>query len=143
MITANFGTVICATLRTEDLLEAFADELEYQCDRNKGLTGNIARRKLVTEARRINPENEDASYLVNEGLYDALNEFAPPYSHFGSLEGDGADFGYWTSEDFWDELPRVENGDEAKELGEDSIFVNDHGNVTLYGGNGKEIWSIV
>ena len=143
MLHAQFGTVIHATLRTEDLLEAFADELEYQCNRNKGINGNVARRKLVAEARRVDPESETADSLVNEELIDALEEFAPPYSYFGATEGDGSDFGYWPSMVSIEELPRVECGDDAKELGEDAVFVNDHGNVTVYGGDGKEIWSIV
>ena len=142
MLHADFGTVIHATLRTEDLLDAFAGELEYQCDRNKGMTGNGARRELVKNARRVNPETEDAEYTVND-LFDSLDEFAPAYSYFGSVEGDGSDFGFWPSMDCVEELPRVECGDDAKELGEDSVSVNDHGNVTLYGGDGKEIWSIV
>jgi hypothetical protein len=149
---ASFGSVSTGTLRTEDLLSAFASELDYQLKRQPKSFKRGAMRKLINEANRIDPDSDDASDLVNE-LQDALSEFAPPYGYFGTLEGDGADFGFWLSSDvvrnFRDdgglvvddlsELPRGVRGEVMQ--------VSDHGNVTLYvvGSRGKvrEVWGVV
>lgn len=85
--------------------------------------------------------DEACEYL--EKLYDLMNENAPAYSYFGSHEGNSSDVGFWPNREEIDELPSVESGEEAKELGEDCRQVNDHGNLTVWGGDGKEIWSIV
>lgn len=142
---AELGTVSHGTLRTEDLLSSFADELEYQLSRNKRKRGidRKALRKLIREARKIDPESEQAYFLLNEEMFDALEQFAGPYRYFGAIEGDGADFGFWPSREAIEELPTVENGDEAKALGEDAKSVNDHGNVTVYGGDGSIILELV
>lgn len=106
------GTVIAGTLRDEDLLEVFASELETVCRlRQKHLrlrtplgiayddwSRVIAHKKLIFDARALTDESvEDidmASEIVNE-LMDALSEYAPEGMYFGTLEGDGADFGWW------------------------------------------------
>jgi len=101
------GTVIAGTLRSEDLLNAFAGELETLVKHEQkalrlktplGIaygdwTGIIARKRLIFDARNLQDESI-ASEIVNE-LQDALNEYAPDGMYFGTLEGDGADFGWW------------------------------------------------
>ena len=42
---------------------------------------------------------ETVSYIINEDLFNALNELAPPNHYFGSHFGDSSDFGFWLSED--------------------------------------------
>jgi len=88
------GTVIAGTLRSEDLLEAFAGELE---------TIDIlpAHKKLIFEAQNrwylddgTDERWDEVPEIVNE-LIDALNTYAPAGMYFGTLEGDGADFGWW------------------------------------------------
>ena len=148
---ASLGSISSGTLRAADLLGTFADELEYHVQRNAEEWCSDDGRKrrdellaLVTETRDGSIEDEgDLADAVLEELQDALGEFAPPYTYFGAHEGDGADFGYWPSWDAIEELPQVEDGDEAKALGEDCRFVNDHGNVTIYGGDGTVIWDCV
>ena len=87
------GTISHGTLRSEDLIEAFASELA--CLAPSEFEGA---RQLLAEAQRYLdgcPVSEDeASELVND-LMDALNEFAPEGMYFGAHEGDGADFGFW------------------------------------------------
>ena len=148
---ASLGTVIHATLRTEDLLAAFADELEYHVQRNAeewcSDDGRVRRDqllRLVGEAREIDPDDEDAPELVND-MNDELCSFAPPYCYFGATEGDGSDFGFWPSMESIEELPRLEDCDRdaAKALGEDCIYVNDHGNVTVFGGDGSIMLELV
>jgi len=148
-------------MRTEDLLEAYANELEYLMKREDkrvkannqqaALIGNVLAEvnsrhveyaKFIAEARDIDPDSDEASELVNE-LADALREYTPAYCYFGAHEGDGADYGFWPSWGEIDELPTVEDSDEAKALGEDCKSVNDHGNVTVYGGDGSVLWDCV
>lgn len=94
----RMGTVSHGTLRTQDLLRAFADEIEYL-----GWTNGIL---LVLEARHnaaildldVSQEqaihNQTANAVLDE-LYDALNRACPPGVYFGTLEGDASDFGFW------------------------------------------------
>ena len=90
---AELGTIIHATLREEDLIPAFLDTL-------KTLDTEHKYEKLIEEAAGWETMNEEErSYLLNEQLFDALNDFAPENAYFGSHPGDGSDFGYWKSED--------------------------------------------
>ena len=93
---ASPGTVSHGTLRNEDLLDTFSDALEDCITRNPALP--LKHREtattLVWDAREAEPDSEIAGELIND-LIDALNEFAPPGSYFGTLEGDGSDFGFW------------------------------------------------
>lgn len=162
-IYGDIGTISHATLRNEDLLEAFSDELErlgkldaveQNSPENAGVNGTFPgfaqwldaqnhRDKLIEDARTIDPDHEDATELVLE-LMDALNEYAPPYCYFGAIEGDGSDFGFWPCMESVEELPKLSDPCEvSKYAGEDCAFVNDHGNVTVYDGSGKVIWNIV
>lgn len=47
------------------------------------------------------PENLRAavSCLLNETLFDALNDIAPGGCYFGAHMGDGSDFGFWECEE--------------------------------------------
>lgn len=142
---ASIGTISHATLRTEDLLTAFADELEYQVQRNAELPlkHRQAQIGLVNDAREVTDfDSEDASELIHE-LEAALNEYAAPYCYFGAHEGDGSDFGYWPDSYVIEELEQVQDSDQASALGQDCKFVNDHGNVTVFDGNGKVIAEFV
>jgi len=130
--TATIGTIRHATLRNEDLLESLSDEL--------ALFGTHA--KLVQEAQNIDPDSEHAGEVVFE-LMDALNEHAPSYCYFGAHCGDGSDFGFWPDIDAIDELPRVSDPADVDGMNEDCVFVNDHGNVTVYNADGAIIWDCV
>ncbi len=152
MKTASIGSISHGTLRTDDLLAAFASELEDIVQRNAekwcsdegrkerdGLLQLIAEAQDLIEKEGVDDEKSD----IIETLGDTLNEYAPPYCYFGTNEGDGADLGFWPSMESIEELPRVEDGDGAKTLGEDAAFVNDHGNVTVYNGKGEIILELV
>ena len=113
--TYIFGTISHGTMRDVDLLDSFSSALEHLS------TSNYEYQKykdIIKEARRyrnflIKHEDklykpyhkkmrdsifETVSYLINEDLFDALNEFAPPNHYFGSHPGDGSDYGFWLSE---------------------------------------------
>jgi len=161
---AKFGTVSHATLRTEDLLESFANELEWQISRNGDFLSrpeNFAMRdrlnSLLGEAQDMWNEDgqtlqdEDAAAeMVNERLPDALNEFAAPYAYFGAHEGDGSDFGYWPHIDgVRESVDFVSSQDQeypADDFQGEWMHINERGNCTLYvrtNGKDSEIWSIV
>jgi GAF domain-containing protein len=101
----ELGTLIHGTLRTQDLLQAFADELERI---NPDALSRVlkiypeVRGKSATNIAEVDQTSigEVLSEAI-EMLMDALNEYAPGGCYFGSIEGDGADFGFWeiSSED--------------------------------------------
>lgn len=146
----NIGSVSSGTLRTEDLLEAFADELAHQVKLAAPHPGalNPEHTKLIDEARDIDPDSDDAPEIVNE-LMDALNEYAPPYFYFGAHPGDGADFGYWLSDSMTDDFDGLKVDDTSEvpsDYSGEVLHVNDHGNMTLYTANHgelKEVWAVV
>ena len=111
--TAQPGTVSHATLRTEDLIESFADCLESLILLNGDYLSQPANfqvrdilNNLVGESRDLlNEDNEIAeedielaqSYL--DSLFEALDSFAPDGHYFGAHPGDASDFGFWAIED--------------------------------------------
>lgn len=166
MKTAHIGSISTGTLRTEDLLSAFASELESLILVNGdhfSLPENFGERdrlnNLVGEAQDCFSDDgetirefsrEHADYLVNETLPDALTQFAPPYCYFGAHPGDGSDFGFWPDHDAIEELPQIANNgaeDIAREQSDDFTtdvrYVNDHGNVTVYGADGSVLLELV
>lgn len=144
------GSVSSGTKREEDLIPAFLDALEQL---NPERAEQIKREWTDTIAHCDEEAYfEDASTLLNECLFDALNCEAPPYFYFGSHPGDGCDYGFWLVEDLNQQV--LDNGglvvantslvpdDWTGEV----LHVNDHGNATLYtADNGKltEVWSVV
>jgi hypothetical protein len=150
---ASIGSISHGTLRTVDLLETFTEELAYHMQRNFKLLpfDEYARLvKLTEEARNVDVDADtqdaaaDADEIITE-LQDALQDFAPPYCYFGAHEGDGSDFGFWPIMDAIYELPHVKDPNEVPDggTGEDCVFVNDHGNVTVYGADGTVILELV
>ena len=141
--SATIGTISHGTLRPQDLLEAFADELDrLEPDHDLAVEARAVL-ALVNAKWSILDDMADAvSGLLGE-MQDALSENAPPYCYFGSHEGDGSDFGFWPSLDAIEGLPRVSDPSEVGAMGEDCVFVNDHGNVTVYAANGKILWDCV
>lgn len=147
----NIGSLSHGTMRPEDLIPCFADEIRDLLNKNAAHLcsdeGRTMRDRLVAlcdDADAIDLEDEpfDDNGIVTE-LADALSEFAPPYCYFGAHEGDGSDYGFWPCMEQIQELPVVESGDDAKALGEDAVFINDHGNVTVFGGDGSVIFDMV
>ena len=160
---AKFGTVSHATLRTEDLLESFASELEWQVRRNgdflsrpenfamrdrlNNLVG-LAQDAWAEDGQTLQDENA-AAEMIN-GLQDALNEFAAPYAYFGAHPGDGSDFGYWPDIDGVRESVDFMSSQDQEYPADDFqgewMHINERGNCTLYvrtNGKDSEIWSIV
>ncbi len=93
------GTLIHGTLRDEDLLQAFADELARIDIKRfdeviKPDAHLFAESANLTTEEIVEALGEDVTDVIND-LMDALNEYAPYGYYFGSIEGDGSDFGFW------------------------------------------------
>lgn len=143
------GSISSGTLRTEDLLSAFSD----YCRDYGGREG----RKLYREYDKMTMEEvegEEGGYLLEE-MTECLENAAPDFVYFGTLEGDGAEFGFWPELFGLEESTRGKNPEVLKVNDTADIpkgyfghvmQVNDHGNVTLYWKSARklrEIWSVV
>lgn len=145
MHTPTIGTISHGTLRTEDLLAAFANELRM-IEPNASLVAEADAVALLHSFGWLDiMGSREAGELV-EDLIEALNALAPAYCYFGTTEGDGSDFGFWPDMEAIEELPRVADPADVPVdgTGEDVAYVNDHGNVTIYGAlNGAVLLEIV
>jgi hypothetical protein len=95
-------------------------------------------------------ESEDATYDLNEDLFNELNRLCEdiPYCYFGASEGDGSDYGFWISlHDYDFEGLKVSDLSEIPDDYEgEFLVINDHGNTSLYNrwnGENTNVWSIV
>ena len=96
-------TISWGTLRDEDLIRAFVEEIERLAP--------FSYRKLCREGAQWLIDNyegeepQDGPEIVND-LFDALNDIAAHHgAWFGSLEGDGSDFAFqsYNEDDGYDE----------------------------------------
>ena len=175
------GSVSCATMRTEDLIPTFCYELtQLACARfgHAGILPLKARKVHMALVRNIEKRahgedsvlsddyyaSDDADYDL-ESLSDALGEYAAPYFYFGAHPGDGADYGFWLSEEWDEDFTSIAHRSEAdvrieghtnimvEDLSDvpawfrgEVAVVNDHGNVTLYVKTSRtlrEVWAVV
>lgn len=151
------GSISSGTLRDEDLLSAFAGELDSLASRkDTAVSAKIRRahRALAAEAESFDPETADfdAGELIAD-LMAALQEYAAPYFYFGTLEGDGAEFGFYVSPDIFEQhgcfdgLRVADTAEVPRNYRGEVLHVTDHGNATLYVANGRghlrEVWAIV
>jgi hypothetical protein len=106
MTTIRTGSISHGTMRDEDLIPAFIDELP----------AGDARVEYVRrwEQDCKNPDGSirdrgECGHLL-EDLFNALDAAAPAGHYFGSHPGDGSDYGFWPVES--DEDESGESGDE-------------------------------
>jgi hypothetical protein len=91
------------TMISKDLIETFMEFLSTvanKCNINsrvKAIQDEIDESDIKFFNRDRNQEY--FSSLLNEDIFDLLNEIAPEYCYFGSHEGDGSAYGFWTSEE--------------------------------------------
>ena len=86
-------SVIRATLRPQDLIPAFLEVIQETPEYLQLFNAVPSHAREDDDAEWW--ESEDCGYLLNETLFDTLNEYAPEGYYFGAHEGDGSDFGYW------------------------------------------------
>jgi hypothetical protein len=151
--TLDIGSVSSGTLLTEDLLDSFSWEVERIAKTGDADAAQLLRdiSKWQDGENEGGDVNDEGSELVADCI-DLLNEYCPPYCYFGTHPGDGADFGCWPIEIEEIREQGVVDVSDPSELDDlapeetEALFVNDHGNVTLYArsANGwREVWSIV
>lgn len=102
------GTVSSATLSGPDLVARFSSELEWIAngtDAHAAVISKATKWLDAYEEANESAEPSDWDKLEEEGrelvyvLQETLEELAPLGAYFGTLEGDGADFGFWIVED--------------------------------------------
>ena len=54
---------------------------------------------LIAEFEAAPENSEERSMILNEDIWDFMNDIAPEGTSFGSHPGDGSDFGFWEFED--------------------------------------------
>ena len=148
MKSPMIGSVSTGTMRTEDLMPAFADELSTLEMSETGVQLLADVEKFLGSPEALpGLDSEEAQWLMQE-LFDELDNHAPLHMRFGSHDGDGADFGFWPTD--FDDCHRItidqgKNGDHTFVDTECNLLVetNDHGNMTVKELGGKIIWDCV
>ncbi len=164
---ASIGSISHGTCRTDDLLDTFARELDWQVQRNGEYfsrpENHGERDKLVNLAGEafdlldsdnsvVDGKEDEASEMVNEDLINALESFAPPYCYFGTHPGDGSDFGFWPIdiEEIKEQVGFVSSTEQEwpdEDYRGEWLHVNERGNCTLYvresASIDREIWGLV
>ena len=104
-----------ATMKAEDLIPTFMDFLEG-VKVNCQIIGKVHELKREIDSLELvelegygeyynsnefdingpcMSDAETASYILNEDIWELLNEISPEHTSFGSHPGDGADYGFW------------------------------------------------
>lgn len=99
------GTISHGTLRAEDLIPTFLSVLR---DCSPARVASIVDEYGSAFVERCcepngfdeaTPNEFEARDYLFEQLFDALGDIAPEGMYFGTIEGDGSDFGFWGSEE--------------------------------------------
>lgn len=95
----NFS-VISSTMRNQDLIPAFLQELHNQdpvaCAQYRMYNSIPA---YVQDDDSDWWGSDDAQWML-EDLFDQLQTYASDGCYFGAHPGDGSDYGYWECEEF-------------------------------------------
>lgn len=147
------GSISSGTLRPQDLLPTYLETLselapaKYIQLTQHGLGLAIPSHIFEDDGAEWWMSEECAWIL--ESIVAALEECAAPYTYFGSLEGDGADIGFWPDLEEAMDDPYVHVGDSAP--ADDGICawleINERGNLEYRerqpGGSWEPVWSCV
>ena len=92
-------SLIHGTLRACDLIPAFLGAIENTPEYTQIAQTNDWNLKVIFDPSADDNderwESEEMSYLLNEELFDILNNYAPEGYYFGAHPGNGSDFGFW------------------------------------------------
>ena len=173
MAEFQLGSISTGTLRQQDLLSAFAQKLsslestKFYAEVGPDSLELYHGSELVQQAPAMLNALDNTTSLATgavsnpyvaeylDWLTDALQEYCPPFIYFGTLEGDGADFGFWpdteslgdalqdTALDWSDNAWDWDLGDYILDDHGVIVQVSDHGNVTVMDLDRNVIWATV
>ena len=92
------------TLKSEHLIESFMDFLQSVKvelgieEKVNNLQEEVNALEKDEDGDFVGESQETATYILNEDIFDLLNNIAPEGTSFGSHEGNGSDFGFWEYE---------------------------------------------
>jgi hypothetical protein len=115
--TIEPGTISHGTLRTQDLVRAFLAELRrvhpsgYDQLMMPGCGFSAFPDYADDDDSHEWWQSESADWLL-ESITDELAACAPRGLYFGTLEGDGSDFGWWPETDTNEEPPTFTGNDD-------------------------------
>ena len=136
MAEFQLGSISTGTLRTQDLLEAFHSTIAAS-----GTPPALAEDGYIDGGARYS----DGELL--EVYTEQLESLCPPFVYFGTLEGDGADFGFWPDIETIQEIVNIAECDASQGIScpDDGVIVqvSDHGNVTVMDMERNVLWSVV
>lgn len=97
------GSVSSGTMRPEDLVPCFMEILrEYSPEEYQRIASDIAAEfdLALCELHDGHPawRSEFMTWILNEDIWDAMNDIALDGTRFSTRSGDGADWGYWPIE---------------------------------------------
>ena len=136
MTEFQLGSISTGTLRTEDLLAAF----------HSTIAASGTPPALAEDGYIDGGEPYSAGELL-EVYTEQLESLCPPFVYFGTLEGDGADFGFWPDIETIQEIVNIAECDASQGIScpDDGVIVqvSDHGNVTVMDMERNVLWSVV
>ena len=136
MAEFQLGSISTGTLRTQDLLEAF----------HSTIAASGTPPALAEDGYIDGGEPYSAGELL-EVYTEQLESLCPPFVYFGTLEGDGADFGFWPDIETIQEIVNIAECDASQGIScpDDGVIVqvSDHGNVTVTDMERNVLWSVV
>lgn len=91
-IVVDLGTVSYGTMRNEDLMSSFEQEI-------KRLTTEESFRIIRRERKLWKKCGKFWKSDYVDFLFEKLDFLAPEGCYFGATEGDGSDYGFWKIED--------------------------------------------
>ena len=149
MAEFQLGSISTGTLRPEDLLPIFADTLKALPWLDGIQSNSVMFSELLADADKYQSvDTEDDAEIASEvleNLAEALSAICPPFVYFGTLEGDGADFGFWV--DHANVLELMLNAEENEEgdafLTDDGLLAHDGHDITYMDMERNVIWSTV
>lgn len=103
---APLGTVICGTLITRELAQAYVETLvslaRKDPDAERARTAKLHAAEamdLLVLDKLTDEQQAELDEMVCETLVDQLTRYAPPFADFSAHPGDGSDMGFWVCED--------------------------------------------
>ena len=148
MAEFQLGSISTGTLRPEDLIPAFNNALTqmhdgHYCDIDEMMNDEAGNAAEFGKQ----PSHDELQRRVVDRLMDELDDACPPFVYFGTLEGDGADFGFWPDIETIQEIVNIAECDASQGIScpDDGVIVqvSDHGNVTVMDMERNVLWSVV